>query len=228
MKWQDIVDITPEEFMKMGKQELKEATQILVSVGNKRLKRAQEKGFSSPSIEAVLKKGKFSTKDKSFNELRNEFIRVKGFLKSKTGTLSEYNKFKQRTITNLAKQAGINITSSQFETFWRAYEQLKENNPEIANKGLKYAVLQEIDQLQKDNEDIDVDMIVFFLNDEINEIYKKSQNLQSQAEDNAKDLGGWFDTLPKAETKSDYNPFEDEDRTRKSYEAYRKKARRKR
>lgn len=226
MKWQDLVDITPEQFMQMGKQELKEATQILASAGNKRLKRAQEKGFTSPSIETVLTKGKFSTKDKSFNELRNEFVRARNFLESKTGTLSEYNKFKRDTIKSLHEKSGIEISQSQFDNFWRAYEELKKNNPAIANKGLKYAVLEEINKLQKDNEELDVDTIVFALQGEVDRIYQESQEQQAQAEENASELGEWLDQLPEAPKTSDYNVFEDENRTRKAYEAYRKKARR--
>ena len=216
MKWQDFVDITPEQFMKMGKQELKEVTQILASVGNKRLKRAQEKGFTSPSIEAVLTKGKFSTKDKSYNELRNEFIRARNFLQSKTGTLSEYNKFKRKSLKSMNEQTGIKISSDQFEKFWRAHEELKKNNPEIANKGLKYAVLQELESKINDDESINVAELVESLQNNLEEIYEANQERAIQAEENSVDLGSW-----------DYNPFEDENRVRKSYEAYRKKARKK-
>ena len=137
MKWQDIVDISPEEFMQLSKEELKARVQILASAGNKRLKRAQEKGFSSPSIEAVLKKGKFSTKDKSFAQLRNEFIRAKQFLQSKTGTLGEFNKFKRHALAQLTKESGIKITPEQFDTFWRAYEEFMHQNSIYFNQSLR-------------------------------------------------------------------------------------------
>ena len=97
----EILGWSPDQFMRLTKPELKEATQILASAGNKRIKRAQAEGFGSASIDAVLKKGKFSTADKSFAQLRNEFTRARSFLQSKTGTLSEIAKFKKESIAIL-------------------------------------------------------------------------------------------------------------------------------
>ena len=107
--WQNIVDMTPEQFNKLSKQELKGYTQILASAGNKRIKRFQEAGETSPSVEAVLKKGKFSTKDKSFQELRSEFMRAKRFMESKTGSLRSEIRLRNENIEKL-KGAGIEIS----------------------------------------------------------------------------------------------------------------------
>lgn len=186
MKWQSIIDMTPEQFNKLSKQELKGYTQILASVGNKRLKRAQEVGFESPSIDAVLKKGKFSTKDKNLNQLRNEFMRVKRFLTSRTGTIQEFNKFRRETIAALKEKEGITITKEQFDEFWRAYEQLKKDKPEVANKGLKYNILTQIDEMQRQK--ISMGEIVEALKKDIDENYRKSQEMTKQAEENASEL----------------------------------------
>lgn len=224
MKWQDLVDITPEQFMQLSKEDLKARTQIMASAGNKRIKRAQEKGFSSPSIEAVLKKGKFSTKDKSFAQLRNEFIRAKQFLQSKTGTLGEFNKFKKKALTQLQKESGISITPEQFDTFWRAYEELRKNDPQIASKGFKYAVLGEIKDQLDENPDLSVGEIVSNMQDKLDEIYEANQERQTQAELNAAELGEWLDNLPKA-PKSERSAKRES--TRAANKAARTKARRK-
>lgn len=190
MRWQEIVDMTPEQFNSLSLNDLKGYTQILASAGNKRIKRAQEQGFSSPSIDAVLAKGKFSTKDKSMNQMRNEFMRAKRFLESKTGTLGEFKKWRSENIAQLKKE-GIEITPAQFDTFWKAYEELKKNNPEVANKGLKYNILKTIDAYQKEDPEISVDEIVSKMNEDVESIYEESQAQTAQAEEQAKELDFW-------------------------------------
>lgn len=188
MTWQEIADMSPDKFNKLSQSDLKKYTQILASAGNKRLKRAQQQGFTSPSIEAVQQRGKFSTAGKNVNQLRNEFMRAKRFMESKTGTLSEFKKFRSESIQALNEKAGINITPAQFDKFWRAYEELKKQNPSLAAKGLKYAVLEEIDKLQKDDRNIDVDNIVNTIQNNLNQIYENQQEQTAQAELNAAEI----------------------------------------
>ena len=179
--WQNIVDMTPEQFNKLSKQELKGYTQILASAGNKRIKRFQEAGETSPSVEAVLKKGKFSTKDKSFQELRAEFMRAKRFMESKTGSLRSEIRLRNENITKL-KGAGIEITKDQYKNFWRAYEQIKKDDPSVASKSLKYAVLENIDKYQKSNIETNVDDIVNHIQGNMEQIYERAEELRHDFE----------------------------------------------
>lgn len=227
----EILGWSPDQFMRLTKPELKEATQILASAGNKRIKRAQAEGFGSASIDAVLKKGKFSTADKSFAQLRNEFTRARAFLQSKTGTLSEIAKFKKESIAALEEASGLKISPSQFDTFWRAYEELRKNDPSIAEKGFKYAVLEQIDSIMKESEDeLTVDDIVERLQGKLTDIYEVNQKMTSEAEESATDLGAWLDELPEVpeEKRSRIDHEEEQRRTTGAYRAYQKKARRKR
>lgn len=223
MKWQSIIDMTPEQFNKLSKQELKGYTQILASVANKRLKRAQEQGFDSPSIDAVLVKGKFSTKDKNINQLRNEFMRAKRFLTSKTGTLSEFKKFRKETINALKEKEGIEITEEQFDIFWRTYEQLKKERPEVANKGLKYNILKNIDYYQKQG--LSMDNIIKKMKENLEETYQEGQAMTKQAEENASELQMFFASLPEAEPVKQETANHE---SRSASKAARAKARRKR
>lgn len=188
MKWQQIVDLTPEQFNKLSKSELKGYTQVLASAGNKRIKRAQEQKFDSPSIQAVLERGKFSTKDKNLNQLRNEFMRAKRFLESKTGTLGEFKKWRKENIQELKEGSGINLTEQQFDVFWRSFEQLKKEDPTVANMSFKYHVLSTIDAMQKDNAELSVDEIVSTLKPQIEQMYKEHQSMGAQADLNATEL----------------------------------------
>lgn len=229
MNWQQIVDMTPEQFNSLSKQELKGYTQILASAGNKRLKRAQEADFDSPSIQAVLKRGKFSTKDKSLNQLRNEFMRAKSFLTSKTGTIQAFNKFKRDTIAELAKpeKGGIKITPEQFDVFWRSYEQLKEGKKDIAMKALKYTVLEEINDMMNDSDNISVEDIVAKLKPEVDKMYEEEQQTTKQAEDIATELDFW-NAIDEVETPKTSRKESRTDENRQAAKAARTKARRKR
>ena len=172
-RWQDIVDIGITEFNKLDKTELKKATQILASAGNKRIKRMQEAGKLSSSAEYVLQRGKFSTEGKTFQQLKNEYMRAKHFLESKTGSLAAMNKLEKKSISAL-KDAGVTgVNSSNYGEFWRAYEELKRSDPSVANAGMKYLVLQDISDKQR--EGMDFNEIVTAVKSDLGDIYEQSQ-----------------------------------------------------
>lgn len=111
MNVQDILMLGDDAIRSMSKKELKEVTTILVSAGNKRLKRLEskakrvrgedgkmhwvEKGASGISTDALnkisggaLHYDKFSVKDKNRNQTLQEFARLRDFLNLKTSTVS--------------------------------------------------------------------------------------------------------------------------------------------
>ena len=173
MRWQDLVNISVDEFNRMNKNELKAATQILASAGNKRIKRMQEAGKVSSSAEYVLKKGKFSTAGKTFQQLKNEFMRAKQFMESKTGSLAAMTKLEKKSISALSEAGVSGVTSENYGQFWRAYEELKRADPQVANAGMKYLVLQEI--ADKQREGLSFDEVVAEVRGNLDEIYERSQ-----------------------------------------------------
>ena len=181
LKWQQIVNITPEQFNQLSLKELKGYTQILASAGNKRIKRFKEAGEDSPSVDAVLKKGKFSTKDKSFQQLRAEFMGAKRFMESRTGSLANMTKLRTENIAKL-KAEGISITKDQYKNFWRAYEELKKDDPTVASKNFKYAILENINKYQKDNKKVNVDDIVNYIKEHKSEIYEQAEEQRNDFE----------------------------------------------
>lgn len=173
MRWQDLVNISVDEFNRMNKSELKAATQILASAGNKRIKRMQEAGKVSSSAEYVLKKGKFSTAGKTFQQLKNEFMRAKQFMESKTGSLAAMTKLEKKSISALSEAGVSGVTSENYGQFWRAYEELKRADPQVANAGMKYLVLQEI--ADKQREGLSFDEVVAEVRGNLDDIYARSQ-----------------------------------------------------
>lgn len=173
---QDINNMDINKFNSLNKSDLQKVVGRLVSAGNKRLRSFERAGESSPATRHVARSGGvFSTKGKDINQLRAEFVRAKNFMTAKTGTRAGWKKVKRETIKSL-KDRGINLTEQQFDDFWKAYEELKEINPSVANKGLKYNILQDIADMVTDDT-LTADEIALKLNSEISRIYEENEGL---------------------------------------------------
>lgn len=140
----DILNIDIEDFNKLNLSDLRKVVGRLVSAGNKRLRTFEKAEESSPAVRYIMRSGgMFSTKGKNINQLRSEFVRAKDFLESKTGTKRGWEKVKKETIQGL-EDNGVEITKEEFDKFWKSYNKLKELSPDVANKELRYRILQEI------------------------------------------------------------------------------------
>lgn len=159
-------------FNSLSKSDMRKVVGRLVSAGNKRLRSFEKAGESSPATRHVEQSGgAFSTRGKDLNGLRAEFMRAKGFLEAKTGTRAGWKKVRKETIAGLKKQ-GVEMTDSQFNAVWKAYEELKEMSPEVANRGLKYGVLRDIaDQVRDTSKS--ADEIATALHDNLSQLYEE-------------------------------------------------------
>lgn len=173
---QDIINMDINKFNSLNKSDLQKVVGRLVSAGNKRLRSFERSGESSPATRHVTRSGgMFSTKGKDINELRAEYARAKNFMTAKTGTRAGWKKTKRETIKSL-NEKGINLTEKQFDDFWQAYEELKEMNPSVATKGLKYNTLKDIADMVTDNT-LTADEIALKMNNEISKIYEEQAGL---------------------------------------------------
>lgn len=183
-----ILNIGIETFNKLKTSAMRLVVGRLVSAGNKRLRSFERAGESSPATRHVYNSGGvFSTKGKDLNELRAEYVRAKNFLESKTGTLKGWRQVKKETIQGLKKQ-GVEMTESQFNDVWKAYEELKELSPEVANRGLKYSVLKEVADMVADK-DKSADEIATAIHDNLSQIYEEQAGLN----DGADGVSGFFE-----------------------------------
>ena len=178
MSVQDILNMDINTFNKLNTSDLKKIVGRLVSAGNKRLRSFGRAGESSPATRYVEKSGgAFSTKGKDLNALRAEYTRAKNFLQAKTGTRKGWTKIKRETIKSLRKQ-GVEMSEKQFDKVWRAYEDLKELSPEVANRGLKYSVLKDVADMATD-ERKSADEIATSLNENLSRIYEEQAGLNN-------------------------------------------------
>lgn len=178
MSVQDILNMDINAFNKLNTSDLRKVVGRLVSAGNKRLRSFERAGERSPATRYVAKSGGvFSTKGKDLNALRAEYTRAKNFFQSKTGTRKGWKQVKKETIAGLKKH-GVEMTDSQFNDVWKAYEDLKELSPEVANRGLKYSVLKDVADMVTDT-DKSSDEIAMALNENLSKIYEEQAGLNN-------------------------------------------------
>lgn len=177
MSVQDILNMDNATFNKLTASEMRKVVGRLVSAGNKRLRSFERAGESSPATRHVAKSGgAFSTKGKDLNALRAEYTRAKNFLQAKTGTRKGWTKTKLETIEGLRKQ-DVEMSEKQFDKVWKAYEDLKELSPEVANRGLKYLVLKDVADMVTD-ESKSADEIATALHENLSQIYEEQAGLE--------------------------------------------------
>lgn len=104
------------------------AVRRLADTANKRIKLFEEKGLETPAYLNVQKSGgRFSTKDKTVNQLRTEFIRARNFLGMKTATIKGYEKVKSDFFERVEATTGqkMVLDDDDLNKFWRLYDQME-------------------------------------------------------------------------------------------------------
>lgn len=122
---EQVYDVDVETFNKWNRQTLSAAVRRLSDAANKRIKRFEDKGLETPAYLNVMKSGgKFSTRGKTINQLRSEFIRVRDFLKMKTSTVRGYEKVKEDFFTrvNATTSQRISLSDDDLNRFWRIFD----------------------------------------------------------------------------------------------------------
>lgn len=185
-KLSEVRDYTLSKVMSMSRKELAKATSTLAQAGNKRLKRFKEKNITTPATEYIKKHGgRFSTKGKDLEQLREEFQRAKDFLSKETSTIKGFRNWENKIADTLKTNAGIDynaLTERQKRKFWKAYSKLEELD--AANVyGAKYRTsINEIYTAVKDGLRYkDIDNFVTKMNDKIYE--ESSKNFLSGVND---------------------------------------------
>ena len=201
----EILNMDYKKLNKLNKSDMQKITGRLVSAGNKRLRRFIESEDISPAVRHILSAGqkgydaknkkkadfqkdyektKFSTKNKSLQELKEEFKRIKNFMQNETGTRKGWEDVKDRTIDTLEKH-GIYIDKKDFNKFWEVYEKFSELDPSVENYAFKYEVLEEIKE--RLNEYGSIDELAISLSENLSKTYEKNREEVSDIE-----YGGMF------------------------------------
>lgn len=113
MTTEQILQLNIRELEKLTKKDLRYAVSTLRSTSRKRYERVVESEIYSPAVEALRKS---ATKDiftpirgMDVTQLRNEFKRYRGFLKSQTSTVKGARKSNKRLREETAKVTGVDF-----------------------------------------------------------------------------------------------------------------------
>ena len=128
----DIISMDWTDIQKLNRRDLAQLTSRLASAGNKRLRRLEKAGLNETPAYTAIKRsgGDFSVKNKTINELRSEYNRVRTFLSSstKTSTVRGAEKVENSFRKRLGLEEGENMSESQRKKFWEGYRMFEENN----------------------------------------------------------------------------------------------------
>ena len=168
-----LLDLDLDVWSRLNRRDLAAATRRLADAANKRLRYFQEKLENTPAYSAAMRSGGFfTTAGKNRNQLEHEFARARNFLLSETSTMKGWKKVKDRTIKQFAATTGIQIPKEKFNEFWQSYEKLRELDPAIINRAIKYKVMEELVQRLLDGQDMNT--IISGMKHSIESIYRES------------------------------------------------------
>ena len=149
--------LSSSEIKKFDRANLARIVTRLNSAANKRLKRLEKAGYSTPAMRSakVGNGKKFSVEGKSLKQLRAEYIRVSNFLKSATSTKKGYKKF-LRNMKKSFENRGVTVKGSAIEMQnfidkeTRIIDWLRERNPMLYESGYKYETMEKINEYLND------------------------------------------------------------------------------
>ena len=152
----------------------------LSSAANKRVKQLEKHGYNTPALRKASNGGQFGSKGKNLKQLRSEYKRVSGFLKSETSTVRGYKSFLNR-LSKKFKEKGVKVGGGSTEEMQdfidketRIYDWLKDRNPLIEDSIYKYSVMPKLSEYINQG-NLSESAIKKRMQKYINEEYKKIQ-----------------------------------------------------
>lgn len=190
----EALGLSAKDFKGLSRAEMAKAVSSIASAANKRISRLEKAG--QPITDTVKK---FSVAGKNRNELMREFRRVKDFMQAETlslrgqkvvadkvarGLAGEFTgegsgKKYEEKLAEIKSVLGGKEASRERDTFWRAYERLKESNPIVANKQYKYKILGEQIKVMKERPGISVEELHARMKQDADSIYEAEQEQEA-------------------------------------------------
>lgn len=135
---ESIMNMDISDFLKLEKPQLRQAVSRLADAANKRIKRLETKGLYSPALYEISHSGgKLSTKGKDLMQLRAEFMRATGFLKSEASTIKGATGLIS-DIQDELRKAGIEASAADTQEMMKLYNQLADKDPNEKASIFKY------------------------------------------------------------------------------------------
>ena len=190
MSVSDILNMSERRFNKLTERELKLVVGRLVSAVNKRVRRFEKAGITTPATRALEKSGgKLSVKGKSLNELRSEYARARNFLNMETSTRKGYEQVQKR-ISETLRERGYDISPNELDDMFEVYNDLLEIDPSLSLSKDRYLLMQEIANMP---DDLDVSEKVLKAKERYTELYEQEQLELNGKEVDLYGVSGFFE-----------------------------------
>lgn len=168
----DITSMDIRDFNKLGLSDLRKVVGRLVSAVNKRVRRFETAGLSTPALRALEQSGgMLSTKGKDLNQLRTEYARARDFLNMETSSRKGFSEVQNKTVETL-RSRGVNVTADELSDIFEVYGRLKQIDPSITYMSWKYELLTDIAQMDNTQ---DVQTRIMQAKERYNELYEEHQ-----------------------------------------------------
>lgn len=186
----DILNMDINEINKLSEKEMKLVLGRLVSAVNKRVRRFQAKGISTPATVSLMRSGgALSVKGKNVNQMRKEFARARNFLNMETSTQKGYTKTMKK-ITETLKDRGITISPKDLDRVFAVWNRLVEIDPSIKLHDFKYSLWQDIAML---SDSMDIDDKIQAMQERYTELYEQQQETEYGKEVTLYGVSGFFE-----------------------------------
>ena len=180
----ELLEMNPD---KLSAADLRQVVSRIASAGNKRLKRLDQGGVKSRAADVVMESGgKFSVKGKTEDELRAEFMREKNFFERKTSSLTGIKQIQRETAKTLESRGVTNLDKDKIGETFALYDRLKEIDPSITAKNLKYGVINAIVELP---DYMDIEEKILAMQEQLEDIYEEQEDLY----EDFSDIADFFD-----------------------------------
>lgn len=176
-----LLNIDIADFNKLNEQQMRQAVQTLASAANKRIKRLKKRDMRTPALDALYRSGtgKFSTRGLDLNGLRREYAKAKTFLSAQSSTVRGYQTELKKTQNELANY-GVNVDTRQLSDLFRVYAELSRNDKTIADREMKYQILQAIADEMNDTPTYEIDQLISRMQERIQTRYEESEVLMNE------------------------------------------------
>lgn len=187
MSLKQLLELEPDDIMKMKRPQLAKIVSRLATAANKRYKRLEPKPeLHTPVFNGVKRSGgAFGTKKKNLNQLRVEYTRVSAFLRNPQSTV----KGAQKAYKELTERIGGNLRPSEMKELWEIFHQVQELEPHFLSQNYESVFPFIRSQIvEKRGKPFDTDEIVKNAVDLIKEKYEEKQENEKRI-----DMGEFFD-----------------------------------
>ena len=185
----DIMNIDLDTFNSLNERELRAITSRLVSASNKRIRRLQEHGISSPALQSLGSDVVFSTKlptdtstQQRVNKLRSEFARARNFLGMKTSTISGFHKYEKQVRDEFQKKTGKSMSGADIGRIFSILHKLQQSGL-VGGRGTigSEVAMRMITEVLSDNPNLSDDDVIDKVMHKYEEYYEQEPESQFES-----------------------------------------------